>query len=172
MQRSVLFVILLLVGKNVFAQTERIDSLRQIVGKSGGTARVDALNLLASEISSYDYDLSVKTSQEAYDLAKKKDYPSGMASALLNEAVIEMSIGHDSLSRKKFYECISLCNIAKEEKLKANVFTYLGYTYQNADRLDSAEYFFERASEILKDGTHPQYLSFLYLTQAKLQELK
>ncbi|MBS1487123.1 MAG: tetratricopeptide repeat protein [Bacteroidetes bacterium] len=173
MQRFFLFVILLgFAQSKIAAQSKRIDNIRQKAESASGVNRVDLLNELAVEVSSYDYARSIKIATEAFDLAKKLNYADGMALALLHLGVMERTIGNDTASIERLKQSITWSKQSKDRQLTGRVLTQMGTTFQSTDQLDSAEAYYTRAYQILKDSTNPYSLSFLYLSIAKLQELK
>ncbi|MBS1681954.1 MAG: tetratricopeptide repeat-containing sensor histidine kinase [Bacteroidetes bacterium] len=172
MRRYFFFVLLFVGARQAMPQSQQVDSLREAMLKSKGTAKVDALNTLAHEISSYNYDQSVQLAGEAFVLAKELNYTNGMAEARLYEGVIALRIGKNELAQQKFLECIELCKTPEVQYLKGGAFTYLGVLHQDKDRLDSAEFYYKKSYQLLEDGKKPLYLSFLYRNLARLSQLK
>ncbi len=153
-------------------QTARIDSLYQLIQKSEGIKKVDALNEYAAQIFSYDYLKAKHFTQEAFHQGEQLKYKKGMAQALIYEGIIESSIGHDTLSLNFFYKSLQLCQEANELQMEGNVRIYIGQIYQNFERLDSTEVSYQKANQILKDSVNPLYLSYLYLNLAKFYQVK
>ncbi len=158
--------------QNATAQSERIDSLKQLIQKYRGVDRVDALNEYADAIFSYDYLLAKKIAHEAYQLGVQLNYNRGVAKALINEGNIESAKGNVLLSMFNFKKSLIVCERAQEIQLKGNVLTYIGQAYQDLDQLDSASLYYEQAREVLKDSLNPQYLSFLYSNLADFYRIK
>lgn len=167
-----LIIVLIFLFQQVKAQSARIDSLTEVIQKSRGTQRVDALNEYSSAIFSYDYQKAQKANHDAYQQGEQLNYVKGMAKALMSDAVIEFHLGHNSLSKTILLKSLDILSESNEDQLKGNALTYLGSYYYDDEQIDSAEITYHQAYDLLKDSTNPQYLSFLYLNLAELYEAK
>lgn len=167
-----LFGLLLTAMVNVaVAQSVRLDSLRQRIKKTSGTERADVLNAYGGVLLSYDYLKAKEVIVEAYQLSEKLDYKKGMVAALINEGILESSLGHDSLSRQAYRRSLSLSREIKERVLEGNSLIHIGLSFQNENQLDSAFRFYTLASMIEKDSLNPSDLSFLYYNLSKYYEM-
>jgi len=167
----ILFFFLTLFHKG-HSQSDRIDSLTQRIKEYSGTLRVDALNEYASAIFSFDYKKAIDVAAGAYQEADRLHYPKGMAQSLITTGIIQSRRGHDSLSIRSFRKGLSLARKANDELMEGRLNLNLGILHQNEDRLDSAEIYYNRSFQLLKDSVNPFRLSLLYLHLGKFYEVQ
>lgn len=168
-----LFALVFVATINVaVAQTLRLDSLQQRVQRASGSTRVDALNEFGSALLSIDNVRAKDAIREAYELSKELNYAKGIATSLVNEGVLEASLGKDSLARKAFLESLKISRSINEKRLEGNALIRLGQAFQNENHVDSAYVFYTQALTIEKDSLFPEDLSFLYSCLAKYYELQ
>ncbi len=167
-----LFFLFVICSQRVFAQSHKIDSLREIANSLKGTEKIDALNLLAYEMFSFDFFKSKEISREARNLSIELKYDKGVAEAMINDAVSEWKMGHYSISIPEFKQSFIICKKMKLNHLQGFGLTYLGRNYESLGQLDSSQICYSQANDLLKDNLQPYYLSFLYLNLARLSGLK
>jgi len=161
---KLLFILCIFVAQqNVLGQNAVVDNQYIEAKSKKGTARIDALNKYAYDISSYNYQLSRSVSKEAYQLSKAVNYYKGMAEALLYEANLEYYTGQMDSALMAYKESLLACEKANDSHLKGRILIDLGVIYRDNEQQDSAYSNFHRAYQILKDSTNPLHLSFLYL---------
>lgn len=157
---------------DVAAQSSRADSLRQLIKNSTGTQRADALNEYGYFVLSYDYVEAKKIIQQAFELSQKLGYTKGLSESFLYKGTIEDRMGNDSLSSIFFANALLFSKQSKESHLSGRILTAIGLSKQHKNQLDSAEWYYHRSYDLLKDSLNPLYLSFLYLRFSELSELK
>ncbi|WHZ06405.1 MAG: hypothetical protein OJF59_000158 [Cytophagales bacterium] len=173
MRTGILFLVFIWAGEYMaLSQSFKIDSLQEILKKSKGKERVNVLIELADELSSFDYSRSADATKDAYGLAKQLQYVEGMAKADLIFGTIELAKNNTVLATKSFRECLSLSEQSANKNLKEIALIYIGLSYRLTDLPDSAEVYYARAYQILKDSTSPKHLSILYLVRAKQYTLQ
>ncbi len=90
-----------------------------------------------------------------------------MAQSLITAGIIQSRLGHDSLSIRSFRKGLSLMRKTNDKLLEGRLNLNLGILYQNEDKLDSAEIYYNRSFQLLKDSANPFRLSLLYLNLGK-----
>ncbi len=171
MRSGILFFLLaLLLSCQVGAQSPYIDSLRNALERSTGKQRVDALNAYGYVLLSYDYHKAQNLIQEAQKLSTQLGYKKGIAESLLNEGIIDLSIGKDTIALNNFRKGIKVLSGESAPHLKGRILSNIGQAYRLVNQLDSASIYYQRSYQFLKDSLNPLYLSYLYLTLSDMYQ--
>jgi signal transduction histidine kinase len=145
------------------AQTKRIDSLHALANRLKGKEKIEVLLEYANSLVAIDYPKAREASIEAQRLSEKFSYDRGKARGLIIQGRNEFSKFNHSETRDLFQQSVIFCQKIKEKDLEGFAWANLGLEFFTAGEPDSAQVFYNRAFELLKDQKNPYYLSFLYL---------
>lgn len=157
-----MLLLVLFISIPSMAQNSNLDSLRDVVKKSSGPSRIDALNTLAFEQTRVDFKLAQKTLKESKALAKELQYSKGVAESDIYLGICEYLGGNTVFARQLFQEGLALAQKEKLHALEGYGTTQMGNLYRNQGRYDSARLWYNRSHAILQDSLHPWQLSVLY----------
>jgi len=170
-QTMICIVLLVSVCSDGYSQTTTLDSLKNWVSASTGREQVDAMVEYAQALRSIDNTTAGRVATDAYELADKIHYERGMASAMIIQGVIAYSQFNNPEARQIFNKSIFLSHRIQANDIEGYALAYLGMNYQTAGQLDSAMVYYRKAFPLLKDGSNPFYLSFLYLALSDYYEI-
>lgn len=165
--------LILLCWQSALSQ-DRIESFRKQVTTSIGTDKIDALNQLALQTSTFDIRESREATMEAYRLSDASGYIKGKVMALLYMALAETNAGQFKKANDLLFKSIRLSHELKDSPFEGYAYTCLGSNFQNGGMSDSAQYYFKKAGELLEKSNNLYYRAIYYNTLSdffKLQDL-
>lgn len=128
----------LLVPSHLHAEETSITDLQSKIEQSTGNSKVNALNDLAAmlinekPIDAYEY------ASEAYDMARKMNYPEGMAKASDNMGLLMLDKYDYENAMKYFVEGLSIRNSTNDEKGVATSKNHIGWVFYLQEDMNSA----------------------------------
>ena len=166
------FLLFILMAHPAFPQFKAIDSLTTKLSQVSGTQKVDVLNELAYEFISRDNQKAMRYCDESLALGTQLGYNKGIGRSYTYRGVYEYLSG-------EFADATSDLKRGLEYSIKGNDVENQGYTllqignsYLNQPKLDSAQYFYMRSYQILKDSANPVNLSKLFKNLSRLYSIK
>ncbi len=163
---------LLLLGWQSALSQDRIENFRKQVATSDGTEKIDALNQLAIETSTFNNQESREASMEAYRLSNESGYVKGKAMALLYLSLAETNAGQLKKANDLLFKSIRLSHELKDAPFEGYGYTWLSSNFQNAGMPDSAQYYSIKAGELLEKSNNLYYLTFYYNTLSDFFKLQ
>lgn len=135
----------------VFAQTSKIDSLKQVLEKVSGTEKVDVLNQLATAYSPEDSIKRQKTLEEALLLSQEMNYKRGTAATLNNLAISYRDLRNYIKALSFFKNSLDIYKSLNDTAMIGEVYFNIGNNYYWGGISDTAIIYFERALKIQKE---------------------
>jgi signal transduction histidine kinase len=141
-------LIIIFLGANravLLAQTNAIDSLRQILPKAESERKkVDILNELAFEYIFQTYDSAMHYIQIAERIARRANYREGEAQSLNIQGIVYRLQGNYAKALENHLQALKLCEIQKYLQGIANNYSNIGLVYSDKkDYKHALEYFFK-----------------------------
>lgn len=128
----------LLLPLNLYAGETSITDLQTKVEQSTGNSKINALNELAAmliedkPVDAYEY------ASEAYQMARKTNYPEGMAKASDNLGLLKLNKYDYENAMKYFVESLSIRNVTKDQKGIATSKDHIGWVFYLQEDMNSA----------------------------------
>ncbi len=164
-------ILVVISASSLWAQTSEIDSLKWLVAKQSGTKKIDALNTLAFRQLLVDFKLANQSIQEALRLARKENYTKGLAESNIYSGICESLRGDKQQALYLLKTGLAQAKMVGIYGTEGYALTEIGNVYRDSSQYDSAEYWYDRSYQILKDSLNPLHLSVLYRSYARLYSL-
>ncbi|MEL7532811.1 MAG: tetratricopeptide repeat protein, partial [Bacteroidota bacterium] len=157
-----------------WAESDPVDSLRQVVSKTTGVERIESLRALSEVLENESYEAAREAAQEAVNLARELEDQRQLGLSLSNLAIIQDIFSRYSQALVAFREAaVLLADKGKADEI-ANNDIYMGMTYHHMGQADSALKYCSRGSESffhLKDSLgYSESLNNLALIQKEAGE--
>lgn len=153
----------------LFSQNPSADSLRTMLDNPRLTdrERVDLLNDLSYELYDVDDTAAFHAAEQAYALAKTKEYREG-----LKYSLTLVGLGYNSSGQyKKALRYFVLSEQVEAEGM-SHIASYnevlLGNTYRDLGEYDSAQFFYSKALDIIGENGNPGYQARVYKNLGQL----
>ena len=122
-----------------FAQTHTIDSLQKVLPHLSGTAKIDCLNALGSELSDRYWsrskyqqtDTAFMYTQLAQDESQQLHYTQGIGKALLNRSIIEEEHGNFKAAEDYIRKALTILEKGKKQAEYHRASVFLGWILYN-----------------------------------------
>ncbi|MBS1488338.1 MAG: hypothetical protein JST43_12190 [Bacteroidetes bacterium] len=145
-----------------FSQTRVADSLKILLAKSKGEARLSILNQLAYEMIDIDNRLANQYCDQAIQLGKSINSEKLMGVAYTQKGVNAYLAGHYSEALQNLKSGLTLALKTADRNNQGYTLLQLGNCYLNKGFFDSTKLYYDKAYHILKDSANPLNLSKLY----------
>jgi signal transduction histidine kinase/Flp pilus assembly protein TadD len=153
---------------SLYSQNSVIDSLNSLLPAAQGKQLVDIDNRLAWEYYLYDFNKSSQHSARALTVAEQLGYQKGICQASIYQGLYYYVKGDQIKGRPLLVRGYLVAKQAGLKGLEGYALIQLGNLHRNSGRYDSAQYFYERSYQVLKDSLNPWYLGSLYGNLSKL----
>jgi len=143
-------------------QTPELDSIQQVIDRSSGSSKIDALNGYAFRSIAVDLTLADKALEKALKLSENANYTKGLAEASVYKGLTENLRGNPSSALQYLRDGKILANKESEQGIEGYALMQIGNVYRNTGTFDSAFYYYNQSYQVLKDSLNPWQLSSVY----------
>ncbi len=144
------FIILIIIGFNyniLFAQKqgqEKIDAILKKIDKSKeDTNKVNLLNSISVEYYSINPETGIKYCEQAYQLAVKLNWKSGIANSTNTLGIYHWSMSNYPKALNYFFKSLKICESKNDKYNVAGILVNIGLIYSSqADYVKALEFYF------------------------------
>lgn len=149
-----LSILLLFISVNLFAQSNKTDSLLKLLPTAKDTTRVNILNQVSSSYWYSDPQKTIQYADQAISLAKELDFKRALASAYNNKGAGFYQQNKYDDAVKWYNEAIITHKQVGNFKGEAYVLSNIGMIYWKQTKLDTAVQYYLRAMKIWEDNNN------------------
>jgi signal transduction histidine kinase len=154
MKRVIIINILLLVGQQVLAQSNHVDSLSSLLDTlQNQSIRVDVLNELARQFNTSDSAQTATYTDEAIRIANQIGYIDGLVLAYARISWANLVLGNYELADALYTKALSSADSANSDVARSIAWNGLGALYYHQSDYEKSIDYFKRSLEIrVKEG--------------------
>lgn len=154
--------LLLIAPLSVHSQTRTADSLKNVLSKSQGEAKLSVLNKLSYELIGHDNQAADQYADEAIRLGEQIKNEKLTGVAYSQRGVNAYLSGYYPKALINLKKGLSLALTSGDRSNQGYTLLQLGNCYMDKGVFDSSKHYYDKAYLILKDSANPRNLSKLY----------
>ena len=167
--KFIFFSIILFVSTQTYAQSDAIDSLRNLISTTNiDTTKVNSLNELGQKLIRVDLANAMDTINLSIDIAKTSEYNKGLALAFKIKGILYYYQGEVDTSLIFFYKSLNIHEQSGNLVEEAKMYNNIGIILNAQGKLSDAIFSYLQAIELLKNTDEKATLVTIYINASNV----